>query len=219
MSPKEIVQEFLKLQKNYSFTKRKLVTAERYTTIAQAGLVSTKDFQNDILRESLVEHVGHLPILASFLYPHIQNKKDVDLGRVLIMLSIHDIGETVTGEIFAYDKTADHDKNEYEAALKILHPDLRPYLEEYEAHETPDARYAKSIDILAPNIHEIDMPKVTVSHFSMLGGSLQKIIDNKRHSMEWDSVLLEIFDLLMKQYDAAEKGTELVFEAEAYDRV
>lgn len=214
---KEIIQEFLKLQNAYSFTKRALVTADRYVQIAQAGMVDIKDYDNEVLREPLVEHVGHLPILASYLHPHIEHSDKVDLGRALIMLSIHDIGETVTGEIFAYHKTNNDSETEYQAALKVLHPNFHIYLDEYEAGETLDAKYAKAIDALAPNIHEVDMPNVTMERFARLGASVDHVIKKKRQYCEWDGVLLEVFDLLMSQYDGVNNGGKLIFEPEPYD--
>jgi len=80
MTTKKLTQEFLKLQNAYSFTKRTLVTADRYVHIAQEGLVDTKDYDNPALTESLIEHVGHLPILTSFFHPYIQQTDEVDLG-------------------------------------------------------------------------------------------------------------------------------------------
>jgi len=219
MNTKELVQDFLKLQNAYSFTKRALVTADRYSQIALKGLVDKKDYDNEILRESLVEHIGHLPILAAYFHPHIEHTDEVDLGRAMVMLSIHDIGETVTGEIFAYHKTEQNNRDEYEAALSVLHPSLHPYIKEFEANETLDAKYAKSMDVLAPNIHEVDMPKVTVERFKLLNASVQNVIDKKRKYMEWDNVLLEVFDLMMSQYQSIENGGELIFKPEPYDLV
>lgn len=45
--------------------------------------------------EMLIEHVGSLPMVATAFYPHIQDSS-VDLGKALIMIAIHDIGELVT---------------------------------------------------------------------------------------------------------------------------
>jgi hypothetical protein len=217
MDIKELVQDFLKLQNAYSFTKRALVTGDRYSQIALQGLVDKKGYDNEILRESLMEHVGHLPVLAAYFHPHIEHSKEVNLGRVMVMLSIHDIGETVTGDIFAYHKTDQNNIDEYEVALKVLHPSFHPYIEEYEANETLDARYAKSVDALAPNIHEVDMPKVTMERFAFLHASVQDVIDKKRKYMEWDSVILEVFDLLMLQYRTIERGGEPIFQPESWD--
>ena len=214
----DLIRNFLDLQNSYSFTKRALITAERYVNIAHSGLVDKKDYSNEILREPLMEHVGHLPIMASYFHPHIRHSKDVDLGRSLIMLSIHDIGETVTGEIFSYHRTKQDDKDEIEAARKIIHPDLKVYLEEFEESETLDAKYAKSIDALAPNIYQVCMPKITMARFNSLNATVDDIVDKKRKLMEWDSVLLEIFDLLMEQYDHVDDAN-FHFKTFSYDDI
>ncbi|MEN9605021.1 MAG: hypothetical protein RJB39_706 [Candidatus Parcubacteria bacterium] len=219
MTTRQIIANFLELQSIYAFTRRKLITADRYVTIAQKGLVSPRDYENQVLHESLMEHVGHLPILATFMYSHLENKDKVDLGRVLIMLAIHDIGETITGEIFAYTKTDKEEQEEYEAALSRLHPDLIPYMKEFEAAESWDAKFAKSMDSMAPNIHEMYMPKVTMARSAALGTGVDDIIKKKRKYMEWDPFLLETFDLLMEQYRAAIEGREGSFKVEGYDVV
>jgi len=40
-------------------------------------------------------HVGHLPVIASYLHQFCEHKDSIDLGRTLMMLAIHDIGETI----------------------------------------------------------------------------------------------------------------------------
>ena len=42
MTTKELIENFLKLQNAYSFTKRKLVTADRYVQTAAKGLIEKK---------------------------------------------------------------------------------------------------------------------------------------------------------------------------------
>ena len=63
---------------------------------------SVFDFNDEMIRESLLEHVGCLPIIACFLHPYLDKK--VDLGRVLIMLTVHDIGEIETGDEMTFTK-------------------------------------------------------------------------------------------------------------------
>ncbi len=219
METKQLVKDFLALQKAYAFTNRKLVTAERYFRLAKPGILGKKDYNHLALQESLTEHVGHLNILAAFFHPHITHSKQVNLGRALTMLAIHDIGETVTGDIFSYDKTEAHDGIEYQHALNVLHKDYHPLLEEYEARESLDAKYAKAIDALAPNIHEVDMPRITIEWFHQMGATSQSIIKKKRKFMEWEPVLLEVFDLVVDQYRRVEEGEELIFQPHDFDQV
>ncbi len=217
MKTVEIVREFLELQKKYSFTKRATVTGERYCLLANSGLVDKEDFQNESLREPLLEHVGHLPILASYFYPFIENKEKINLGKVLIMLSIHDIGETVTGEISAYKKTLQDDIDEQQAALKILNPEFKNIFLEFEQQESWDSKYAKAIDAIAPNIREIKMPVVTIKRSIKLGFNIEDVIKKKRKYFEFDRVLLEVFDLLMEEYKKVGTDQDFIFGREIYD--
>jgi len=56
-----------------------------------------------ITREPLIEHTGSLPIAATTIYPYIKNS-EVDLGKALIMLAIHDIGEIKVGDEITFTK-------------------------------------------------------------------------------------------------------------------
>lgn len=217
MTPKELVAEFLKLQRAYAFNKRVLVTPERYANAFTTEATHTPDLADTTLHEPLMEHVGHLPVLASYFYPHVEHSSQIDIGRVLTMLSIHDIGETATGDVFAYHKTSNQADAERAAARSLLHPSLHPYLEEYIAKETLDAKYAKAIDVLAPNIYGVIIPKVTLARAESLQTTPQDVIEQSRAHMEWDAVLVSIFDLVLEQYQAIIDGRKPPFPVETYD--
>jgi len=213
----KIIGEFIDLQRAYSFTKRASITPDRYVQIAKAGLVDTKDYGNEVLRESLTEHVGHLPILASFFHPYVEHSNKINLGRVLIMLSIHDIGETVVGEINSYAKTKQNELDEQKAALVLMHPNYKEYFLELEANETFDAKYANAIDKIAPNMVSVTLPSMTLERAHALNFGVDDVIKKKRKYMEWDTVLLEVFDLLMSHYKAVENGEKPIFKIDVDD--
>lgn len=48
---------------------------------------------DELVRETLMEHVGSLPMLATALFPYVVNDSDVKLGDALTILAIHDIGK------------------------------------------------------------------------------------------------------------------------------
>lgn len=107
--------------------------------------------------ENTAEHSWHLALFALVLAEHADDP--VDLARVLAMVVLHDLVEIDAGDTFAYDDGAHDDKAEREAAaadrLFGLLPDdqgraLRALWEEYEAAETPDARFAMAVDRLQP---------------------------------------------------------------------
>ncbi|MFI1578048.1 HD family hydrolase [Embleya sp. NPDC020630] len=108
-------------------------------------------------RENTAEHSWHLAMLAGTLAEHAAT--DVDVARVTRMLLIHDLVEIDAGDTFYYDSVAEVDQVEREqrGADRIfgLLPapqgdELRSLWEEFEARETPDARFAKAIDRFQP---------------------------------------------------------------------
>lgn len=212
-----LVTDFLELQRNYQFTRRALMTKERFRDIAKCDPVVGLDITRDDLKEPLIEHVGHLPILATFLHEHTEHKEKINLGRSLIMLAIHDIGETKLGDVFAYTKTNKEESDEVNMARSMLSPELLPYFDEYEANETFDAKFAKAIDIIAPNVHEVDLISITTERFRKFGGTLELVIQKKRMYVAWDRVLAEFFDICIKNFQHYENKETLIFPTADYD--
>jgi putative hydrolase of HD superfamily len=108
-------------------------------------------------RENTAEHSWHVAMIALVLAEY--SNVPVDLQRVIKMLLVHDIVEIDAGDTFAFDVTGYLDKAERElvAAERIfgLLPDdqeceLRGLWEEFEAGETPEARFANMADRLMP---------------------------------------------------------------------
>ena len=113
-------------------------------------------------RENDAEHSWHLATMAMLLSEHAD--ADVDLNRVLRMLLVHDIVEIDAGDTFLYDTVAraDQEAREQQAADRIfgLLPgtqgaELRALWEEFEAHESADARFARAMDRVQPFLHNI----------------------------------------------------------------
>jgi putative hydrolase of HD superfamily len=108
-------------------------------------------------RENTGEHSWHLALMAIVLAPH--SAEPVELGRVVEMLLVHDLVEIDAGDTFVYDTEALAQKEDLERRaadrLFALIPGdeglrLRAAWDEYEAATTPEARYAHSVDRLAP---------------------------------------------------------------------
>ena len=107
--------------------------------------------------ENSAEHSWHLAILAMVLADAAG--AEVDQGRVLRMLLVHDIIEVDAGDTFAFDTAGYLDKEDRERAaadrLFGLLPDeqrdeLRALWEEFEAEQTADARFAVALDRFQP---------------------------------------------------------------------
>jgi putative hydrolase of HD superfamily len=104
-------------------------------------------------RENSAEHSWQVVLCALLLHEHAN--ESVDLLRVVQMLAIHDTVEVDVGDTFHYDKhtQADLSARENAAAERIFallpsdqHQLYLSLWREFEARETPEARYAAAID-------------------------------------------------------------------------
>ena len=108
-------------------------------------------------RENSAEHSWHLVLGAIVLREY--SAAEIDLLRVLEMLAVHDLVEIDAGDTFAYDAQdlvtkAERELAAAERVFALLPPDqtsrLRSLWEEFEAQETPEARFANAMDRLQP---------------------------------------------------------------------
>ena len=109
--------------------------------------------------ENDAEHAWHMAIMAYLLREYAN--EPVDITRVMLMCLIHDIVEIDAGDTYAYDKEGLKTQKAREDAAKerifsLLPEDQKEELtalfDEFEAYETPEARYAHSLDNLQPLI-------------------------------------------------------------------
>jgi putative hydrolases of HD superfamily len=111
--------------------------------------------------ENSGEHSWHLALYAVVLAD--QAGPGVDVGRVIRMLLIHDLVEIDTGDVPLHSANGQAHGSanvlaaEQAAADRIfgilpkdLRDELRALWEEFEAAETPDAVFAKSLDRVQP---------------------------------------------------------------------
>jgi len=115
---------------------------------------------DDPRHENSAEHSWHLAVMAMLLAEHAN--APVNLLHVLKMLLIHDVVEIDSGDTYIYDVAGNESKaaREQEAAKRIfsLLPDdqqgeMHRLWEEFEARETPEARFAAALDRLMPMLH------------------------------------------------------------------
>ena len=108
-------------------------------------------------RENDAEHMWHLAMFVLVLAEHAG--APIDVAKVLKMVLVHDIVEIDAGDVFVYDEAARAGKAAAEAAAAerlygLLPTDqgdrLRAAWEEFEAKETPEARFAAAVDRLQP---------------------------------------------------------------------
>ena len=106
--------------------------------------------------ESVAEHIFGVQMLAIAMKSEFEY--DIDIMKVIYMLAIHELGETVIGDLtqFQIDKK-EKEKIEHEAVHKILASlidgeKIEALFLEFDAHETPEAMFAYQCDKLECDI-------------------------------------------------------------------
>ncbi len=108
-------------------------------------------------RENDAEHAWHMAIMAYLLQEYAN--EEVDILKVIIMCLIHDVVEIDAGDTYAYDEVNMATQKEREDAAKeriysLLPEDQKNKLialfDEFEANESPEARFAHVMDNLQP---------------------------------------------------------------------
>ncbi|MFJ1323159.1 HD family hydrolase [Capnocytophaga canis] len=116
---------------------------------------------DDTRRENSAEHSWQVMVLVQIMYPYAKNKEQIDLFRVMKMLSIHDIVEIDAGDTFVYDEKAMVGKYERELASakrifgilgEPLSAEFLALWEEFESGESADAIFASAVDRIIPFI-------------------------------------------------------------------
>lgn len=109
--------------------------------------------------ENSAEHSWHLALYALVLAEY---GGDLDAGRVLAMVLVHDIVEIDAGDTFIYDEAGqatkqDRERQAADRLFALLPADqasrLRAAWDEFEERETPEARFAYALDRLQPVLH------------------------------------------------------------------
>lgn len=108
-------------------------------------------------RETDAEHSFHLAIMACILAEHA--RQPVDVLHTVKMVLIHDVVEIDAGDTYCYDTEGYKTKaaREQKAADRLfaLLPEeqcreYRGLWEEFEARETPEAKFANALDRVQP---------------------------------------------------------------------
>ncbi len=111
-------------------------------------------------RENDAEHSWHQAIMVVLLQEYA--RPPVDVLHTMKMMLIHDVVEIDVGDTFIYDTEgqatkAARERLAAERLFGLLPADqaaeFRALWEEFEARETPEARYARALDRLQPLLH------------------------------------------------------------------
>ena len=102
--------------------------------------------------ESIAEHVYGVQMLALAMYSEYDY--DIDIKKVIYMLAIHEIGETVIGDITQFDMSKEEkEKLEHKAVHNILNglldgEKIEKIFLEFDSHNTKEALFAYECDKL-----------------------------------------------------------------------
>ena len=108
-------------------------------------------------RESDAEHAWHLAVMCMLLSEYANDA--IDVARTMKMLLVHDLVEIDAGDTYAYDVKGNETKGarEQKAADRIFGmlpedqgAELRGLWDEFEAMETPEAKFANALDKIQP---------------------------------------------------------------------
>ena len=128
----------------------KLIDREKFVQ-RRTYLTDGERLEND------AEHEWHMAVMALLLSEY--SNEDVDKLKVVSILLIHDLVEIYAGDTFAYDEDGKKSQRERElaAADKLfsqLPEDLcqkfRSLWDEFEAWETPESKFAHTLDNFQP---------------------------------------------------------------------
>lgn len=169
--------------------------------------VNRRNFNHDdSRRENTAEHSWQIVVLAQILLPYAKNHEQIDLLRVIKMLSIHDVVEIEAGDTFIFDETKMAGKydRELQAAKNIfgildepLRSEFLNLWVEFEAEETPDAVFACAVDRIMPfilNTHS------KATSWTEAGVSAEQVINIVGKAVKRASAEMgEAFDVLLKK--------------------
>ena len=149
--------------------------------------------------ENDAEHAWHMAIMAYLLREY--SNDPIDITRVMLMCLIHDVVAIDAGDTYADDTEGKKTQQAREEAAKerlySMLPDdqkeeLMAIFEEFEAWETPEAKFARAMDNLQPLLlnnsngggdwrsHEVSADQVYGRQIGTKAGSekLYEVTDN-----------------------------------------
>ncbi len=106
--------------------------------------------------ESIAEHIFGVQMLAIAMKSEYEY--DIDIMKVIYMLAIHELGETIIGDLTQFQiSKQEKEKIEHEAVHNILSSlidgkEIEKLFLEFEAQETPEAKFAYQCDKLECDI-------------------------------------------------------------------
>ena len=122
--------------------------------VVRTGWLNWKVQRNRV--ESIAEHIFGVQMLAIAM--KLEYQYEIDIMKVIFMLAIHELGETIIGDLTQFEISKDEkEKIEHEAVHNILSSlldgeKIEALFLEFDAHETPEAIFAYQCDKLECDI-------------------------------------------------------------------
>ncbi len=145
--------------------------------------------------ENDAEHAWHMAVMALVLQEYAN--ESIDLLRVISMILIHDVVEIDAGDTYAYDEAGKRTQEAREQAaaeriFSLLPEDQRSKFkelwEEFEARETPEAKFARTMDNAQPlMLNHATEGKSWVEH----GVALSQVLNRNARSAEGSQEIWE----------------------------
>lgn len=160
-------------------------------------------------KENDAEHSWHLAVMAVLLAEYAA-EPDLDLAKVVKMVLVHDLVEIDAGDTFVYDDVGylDKPKREQAAADRLFGmlpedqaAEVRDLWDEFEARQTPEARFAAGLDRLQPLLHNYHTQGRTWREH---GVTSDLVLARNRHMAEGAPRLWEYAEAMIR--DAVAKG-------------
>ncbi|MBQ2283015.1 MAG: HD domain-containing protein [Agathobacter sp.] len=137
-----------RLQKQFDF----------FREIDKEKFIGRQTYLSDgVRKENDAEHAWHMAIMTILLSEYAN--EEIDVLKTVTMLLIHDIVEIDAGDTYAYDEEGKKTQRQREekAADRIFgilpedqQKKFREIWEEFEAGETPEAKFARTMDNIQP---------------------------------------------------------------------
>ena len=129
-----------------------VIEVDRLKTVLRQSPLAAAD-----RRENDAEHSWHLALMTILLAEHAD--EPIDVGHAVQLVVVHDLVEIIAGDTPLYDDVGARTQEAREQAAAtelfgLLPADqattFRALWDEFEARETPEARFAKAMDRLEP---------------------------------------------------------------------
>ena len=168
------------------------------------GIIRRTSLIDKSRRENDAEHSWHIATMAMLFEEYA--KEPVNVPRAVEMCVVHDLIEIYAGDTFAYDVKANEGKadREKEAADKLFSqlPEeqgkmIRSLWEEFDAMETPDAKYASCMDRLQPFLHN----SLTDGFTWVESGTNREVVEKRMAVIE--DFMPEVYKWIDKNIDNA----------------